>query len=112
MEFGAERDLEEAVDDLVVGEAPRLQRAAVGDLGVFGKRCRHQRSERHAAERQKTEPTERHECRALIGAPRGAHHGHRSQAVQSPLPFGRQNSHQLALTAHRHPMWPPLPLPA
>ena len=39
MELGAEGDLEESVDDLGVGEGLALDRAAMGDLGVFGRRC-------------------------------------------------------------------------
>ena len=37
MEFGAEGDLEESVDDLGVGEGLALDRAAMGDVGVLGR---------------------------------------------------------------------------
>ena len=36
MKLGAERDLEEAVDDFGVGEGLAFGGAALGDLGVFG----------------------------------------------------------------------------
>ena len=90
VEFGAERDLEEAVDDFGVGEALALGRAAVGDLGVLGRGGR--RGQQRASETSATPQltgqrrasgrpcagalgtAERHDVRALM-PPHAAHHG-------------------------------------
>ena len=61
VEFGAERDLEESVDDLGVGEGLALGGAAFRDLGVFGggRRLRGQRRSATSDARRMAAPSVR-----------------------------------------------------
>ena len=74
MEFGAEGDLEEPVDDLGVAEGLALDRAAMGDFGVFGGG---EQSARQAGQRDQcrnagtAEPAERHDQYRALMPPHG-----------------------------------------
>ena len=88
MEFGAERDLEKAVDDFGVGEILALGRAALGDLGELPRLGGAVQARRPAESAGRprlacaawwrsdcegpTEAVERHGCRALMPPRAGA----------------------------------------
>ena len=86
MEFGAEGDLEEAVDDFGVGEGLALDRAAMGDLGVLGRR----RAPRRPAAVSVTSSTPQFagQCRAIARGAIGASRTSWCRALM-PAPRGR-----------------------